>query len=264
MSNQYFLQQNAILSALPVDDYEHILPYLELVLMPLNEVIYEMGCDLHHAYFPLTCIVSKLYLTENGSSSEIAMVGKEGVVGISLFMGSKTSVDSAVVVSAGYAYRIRSGLFLQEFNRFGGRRNGALKFLLLRYTQALLTQIAQTAICNRFHSIDQQICRWLLLSLDRLDSNEITMTHESISQKLGVRREGVTDAALKLQRAGLIDYHRGHITVLDRVGLQSQVCECYSVVRAEFDRLFPCLEHSKSPIRTATYCESRKTNSLFN
>jgi len=235
-------KQNKLLRTLPVEDYQRIKPSLELISMPLNRIVYEAGCELHYAYFPISCIVSKFYITQNGASSEIAMVGNEGVIGTSLFMGGKTMMDSAVVRSAGYAYRIRANLFLQELNRFGGLRNGALKLLMFRYTQALLTQIAQTAVCNRFHSVDQQLCRWLLHSLDRLHSNELLITQESISNMLGVRRESITDAARKLQSAGLINYQRGHITILDRAGLEKQVCECYPVVKAEFDRLLPSPE----------------------
>lgn len=205
--------------------------------MPLGEVLYETGSELRHAYFPTDCIVSKLYIMENGASAEIAMVGNDGVIGVSLFMGGNTMSNRAIVQSAGHAYRLRASLLKQELNRAGGRRNGALQSLLLRYTQALLTQIAQTAVCNRHHSVDQQLCRWLLLSLDRLPSNELIMTQELIANMLGVRREGVTVAAGKLQRAGLIDYSRGHITVLDRAELEARVCECYHVVKTEFDRL---------------------------
>jgi CRP-like cAMP-binding protein len=242
MTIKYMPKQNNLLGALPAEDYEHILPHLELISLPFNGVIYETGCELHYAYFPINCIVSKFYITQNGSSSEIAMVGNEGVIGTSLFMGGKSMMDSAVVRSAGYAYRIRAHLFLHELNRFGELRNGALKLLLFRYTQALLTQIAQTAVCNRFHSVDQQLCRWLLHSLDRLNSNEILITQEIISNMLGVRRESITEAARKLQYAGLINYQRGHITVLNRAGLEKQVCECYPVVKAEFERLLPCSE----------------------
>jgi CRP-like cAMP-binding protein len=204
--------------------------------MPLGEVLYESGGQLRHAYFPTTCIVSLLYVMENGASAEIAVVGNEGLVGVALFMGGGTMPNRAVVQSAGHAYRLRGALMQQEFDRYG-----ALLRLLLRYTQALITQMAQTAVCNRHHSVDQQLCRWLLLSLDRLPSNHLVMTQELIANMLGVRREGVTEAAGKLQQAGLIHYSRGHITVVDRPGLEARVCECYQVVRAEFDRLLPSL-----------------------
>jgi CRP-like cAMP-binding protein len=207
--------------------------------MPLGKVLYESGDELHHAYFPTTCIVSKLYVMENGASAEIAVIGNDGIIGVSLFMGGGTMPNRAVVQSEGYAYRLRAHLLIQQFDRSGGRRSGALHHLLLRYTQALITQMSQTAACNRHHSVDQQLCRWLLLSLDRLATNELIMTQELIANMLGVRREGVTEAAGKLQKAGLIDYHRGHITVLDRPGLEARVCECYQVVKTEFDRLLP-------------------------
>ncbi|QXP84899.1 Crp/Fnr family transcriptional regulator [Methylococcus sp. Mc7] len=227
-------RQNHLLDTLPAAEYERLFPHLELVPMPLGEVLYESGDELLHAYFPTTCIVSMLYLMENGASSEIAVVGNEGIVGVALFMGGGTMPNRAIVQSAGDAYRLRGGLLMQEFNRYG-----VLHHLLLRYTQALITQMAQTAVCNRHHSVDQQLCRWLLLSLDRLPGNELTMTQELIANMLGVRREGVSEAAGKLQRAGLIDYRRGHIAVLDRPGLEARVCECYRVVKTEFDRLLP-------------------------
>jgi CRP-like cAMP-binding protein len=227
-------RQNHILGALPDAEYERLLPHLELVPMRLGEVLYESGGALRHAYFPTTCIVSLLYVMENGASAEIAVVGKEGLIGIALFMGGGTMPNRAVVQSAGYAYRLHGPLIQREFDHFG-----PLLRLLLRYTQALITQMAQTAVCNRHHSVDQQLCRWLLLSLDRLPGNELTMTQELIANMLGVRREGVNEAAGKLQRAGLIDYSRGHITVLDRPGLEARVCECYQVVKTEFDRLLP-------------------------
>lgn len=229
-------RQNHLLDALPSEAYERLLPYLEQVPMPLGQVLYESGAELRHAYFPSTCIVSLLYVMENGASAEIAVVGNEGVVGVALFMGGRSMPNRAVVQSAGFAYRLRGGLMLQETGQ-----NGPMLRLLLRYTQALITQMAQTAVCNRHHSIDQQLCRWLLLSLDRLDSNELVMTQELIANMLGVRREGVTEAAAKLQQAGLIHYRRGHINVLDRPGLEKRVCECYRVVKTEFDRLLPAL-----------------------
>ncbi|MDI1292720.1 MAG: Crp/Fnr family transcriptional regulator [Methylobacter sp.] len=232
-------RQNYLLDTLLSDEYERLFPDLELIEMPLGEVIYESGDELHHAYFPTTCIVSLLYVMENGASAEIAVVGNDGIIGVALFMGGGTMPNRAVVQSAGYAYRLRAPQLMLEFDRFGGRRYGTLHNLLLRYTQALITQMAQTAVCNRHHSVDQQLCRWLLLSIDRLTSNELTMTQELIANMLGVRREGVTEAAGKLQQAGLIDYSRGHITVLDKPGLEARVCECYQVVKTEFDRLLP-------------------------
>jgi len=226
--------QNHLLDAIPADVYERLFPHLELVQMPLGKVIYESGDELHYAYFPTTCIVSLLYVMENGASAEIAVVGNEGIIGVALFMGGQTMPNRAVVQSAGYAYRLRGHHLMQEFNRYG-----PLHHLLLRYTQALITQMAQTAVCNRHHSVDQQLCRWLLLSLDRLPGNQLTMTQELIANMLGVRREGVTEAAGKLQEAGLISYSRGKITVLDRQGLEGRVCECYQVVKTESDRLLP-------------------------
>ncbi|NEV65399.1 Crp/Fnr family transcriptional regulator, partial [Thiorhodococcus minor] len=213
--------------------------HLELVRLPLGMALYESGEGLSHVYFPTDAIVSLLYVMEDGASAEIAVVGNEGIVGIALFMGGETVPNRAVVQSAGYAYRLKGQVLKREFARFGGRRHGTLQPLLLRYTMALLTQMAQTAVCNRHHTIDQQLCRWLLLSLDRLPSNELQMTQELIANMLGVRREGVTEAARRLQRAGLIRYSRGHITVLDRPGLEARVCECYEVVRREFLRLLP-------------------------
>ena len=239
MTDSHTPKKNHILAALPADAYEHLLHNLELVLLPLGTVIYESGNELHYAYFPTTCTISLLYVMENGASAEIAVVGNEGMIGVAHFMGGNTMPNRAIVQSAGHAYRLRKLLLMDEFNRTGGRRKGMLSHLLLRYTQALITQMAQTAVCNRHHSVDQQLCRWLLLSLDRLDSNELTMTQELIANMLGVRREGVTEAAGKLQKAGMIDYHRGHITVLDSLGLEKRVCECYQVVKTEFDRLLP-------------------------
>lgn len=229
--------QNCLLAALPEAEFERIAPHLEWVAMPLGEVLYESGGQLQHVYFPTTAIMSLHYVTENGASSEIAGVGNEGALGISLFMGGNTTPSRAIVHTAGYSYRMKSRLLMQEFNRSGGRRAGTLQQLLLRYTQALITQISQTAICNRHHAVEQQLCRWLLLTLDRLPSNELIMTQELIASMLGVRREGITEAAGKLQQAGFIRYRRGHITVLDRSGLESRVCECYAVVKQEYDRL---------------------------
>ncbi len=232
-------KQNHLLAALPGAEYAHLLPYLEQVTLPLGEALYESGGQLAHVYFPTTAIVSLLYVMENGASAEIAVTGNDGIVGVALVMGGKTMPNRAVVQSAGHAYRLKGARLKQELTRSGGRRRGTLQPLLLRYTLALLTQMAQTAVCNRHHSVDQQLCRWLLLSLDRLSSNELHMTQELIANMLGVRREGVTEAAGKLQRAGLIRYSRGRITVIDRAGLEERVCECYEVVRQEYLRLLP-------------------------
>jgi CRP-like cAMP-binding protein len=227
-------RQNHLLDALPAADYERLAPHLELVSMPLGTVLYESGGALPYVYFPTTSIVSLLYVMEDGASAEIAIVGNEGILGISLFMGGDTTPSRAVVQSAGHGFRLKAELLKNEFGRFGPTMH-----LLLRYTQALITQMAQTAVCNRHHSVDQQLCRWLLLSLDRLQSNELSMTQELIANMLGVRREGVTDAAGKLQHAGLIRYQRGQIRVLNRPGLEARACECYQVVKTEFDRLLP-------------------------
>lgn len=202
--------------------------------MPLGRVLYESGDKMQHVYFPTTSIVSLLYVMENGASAEIAIVGNEGVVGVSLFMGGETTPSRALVQSAGQAFRVPSKVLKEEF-----RRGGALQHVLLRYTQALITQMSQTAVCNRHHSVKQQFCRWLLMSLDRLATNALTMTQKLIANMLGVRREGVTEAAGKLQKLGLIDYQRGRITVLDRAGVEKQACECYEVVKNEFKRLLP-------------------------
>ena len=237
MSAQHSPKQNHLLAALPAEVFNRIIPHLELIKMPLGEVLYESGGQLHHVYFPTTAIVSLYYVMEDGASAEIAGVGNEGVLGISLFMGGNTTPGRATVQTGGFGYRLKWRYMLDEFNRIGGRRSGALQNLLLRYTQALLTQMSQTAVCNRYHSVEQQLCRWLLLTLDRLPTNELTITHELISNMLGVRREGVTETAGNLQRAGLISYRRGHITVLDRPGLETHACECYNVVKKEFHRL---------------------------
>ena len=239
LSDLHAPEQNHLLAALPATEFERLAPYLEMVEMPLGKVLYEPGEHLQHVYFPTTAIVSLLYVMENGASAEIAVVGNEGILGISLFMGGETTPSRAIVQSAGYGYRLKGQLLKNEFYRAG-----PVQRLLLRYTQALITQMAQTAVCNRHHSVEQQLCRWLLLSLDRLSSNELTMTQELIANMLGVRREGVTDAAGKLHRAGLINYSRGHITILDRPGLEKRVCECYQVVKTEFDRLLPALRHA--------------------
>jgi CRP-like cAMP-binding protein len=226
--------QNHLLDALPASDYERLASHLELVPMRLGDVLYESGSQLRYVYFPTTSILSLLYVMEDGSSAEIAIVGNEGILGISLFMGGESTPSRAVVQSAGHAFRLKAALLKDEFGRFGPTMH-----LLLRYTQALITQMAQTAVCNRHHSVDQQLCRWLLLSLDRLQTNELSMTQELIANMLGVRREGVTEAAGKLQDVGLISYRRGRITVLDRPGLEARSCECYQVVKTEFDRLLP-------------------------
>jgi len=227
-------KSNHLLGALPASDLQRWLPQLEPVTMPLGLVLYESGRTLSHVYFPTTAIVSLLYVMENGASAEIAVVGHEGVVGISLFMGGESTPSRAVVQSAGQGLRLRANVIKQEFEQAGPAMH-----LLLRYTQALITQMAQTAVCNRHHSLDQQLCRWLLLSLDRLQGSELVMTQELIANMLGVRREGVTEGALKLQKLGLIRYSRGHITVLDRPGLEQRTCECYAVVKNEYDRLLP-------------------------
>jgi CRP-like cAMP-binding protein len=226
--------QNHLLDALPKADYERLASHLELIQMPLGEALYEPGTTLRCVYFPTTSIVSLLYVMEDGASAEIAIVGNEGMLGISLFMGGESTPSRAVVQSAGYGFRLKAQLLKDEFGRFGPTMH-----LLLRYTQALITQMSQTAVCNRHHSVDQQLCRWLLLSLDRLATNELSMTQELIANMLGVRREGVTEAAGKLQNAGLIHYQRGKITVLDRPRLETRSCECYQVVKREFDRLLP-------------------------
>jgi CRP-like cAMP-binding protein len=227
-------RQNHLLAALPAADYERLLPDLELVPLPLGWAVYEAGSPQGYVYFPTTSIVSLLYVMEDGDSAEIAVTGNDGLVGISLFMGGESTPSRAVVQSAGFGYRLRASVLKSEFNR-----NGPLQHLALRYTQALITQMAQTAVCNRHHSVEQQLCRWLLLSLDRLPSNELSMTQELIANMLGVRREGVTEAAGHLQEIGLIHYNRGHITVLDRPKLEKRVCECYAVVKKEMDRLLP-------------------------
>jgi len=229
--------QNHLLDALPDAELEYFRSHLELVEMPLGDVLYESGELLKNVYFPTTSIVSLLYVMEDGSSAEIAVVGNEGILGVSLFMGGETTPSRAIVQSAGYGYKLKSRLLKNEFER-----NGPMMRLLLRYTQALITQMAQTAVCNRHHTIEQQLCRWLLLSLDRLESDELLMTQDLIANMLGVRREGVTESAGRLQRAGLIEYSRGHIKVIDRAALEELSCECYRVVKDEFDRLLPSLK----------------------
>jgi CRP-like cAMP-binding protein len=232
-------RQNLLLAALPEPEWQRWVPQLEPVVMPLGQVLYESGATLSHVYFPTTAIVSLLYVMENGASAEIAVVGNEGIVGISLFMGGESTSSRAVVQSAGQGFRLKAQMMNSEFNRAG-----PVLHLLLRYTQALITQMAQTAVCNRHHSLDQQLCRWLLLSLDRLQDSELIMTQELIANMLGVRREGVTEGALKLQTDGLIRYARGRISVLDRAGLEKRTCECYAVVKKEYDRLLPGQEAS--------------------
>jgi CRP-like cAMP-binding protein len=227
-------KSNHLLSALPEAEFSRWKPMLEPVNLPLGQVIYESGSTMTHAYFPTTAIVSLLYVLQDGASAEIAVVGNEGMVGVVLFMGGESTPSRAVVQSAGLGYRLKGQFVKAAFDK-----SGPVLHLLLRYTQALITQMAQTAVCNRHHSLDQQLCRWLLLSLDRLNGNELIMTQELIANMLGVRREGVTEGALKLQQAKLIRYARGHITVLDRKGLEHRTCECYSVVKKEYQRLLP-------------------------
>jgi len=226
--------ENHLLAALAPEEQERIFPHLRLVDMPLGKVLYESGDTLRYVYFPTDCIVSLLYVLVDGGSAELSVVGNEGLIGIALFMGGETTPNRALVQSAGHAYRLSGPRVKDEFHR-----GGTLQGLFLRYTQALITQMAQTGVCNRHHSVDQQLCRWLLLSLDRLPSNELTMTQELIADMLGVRREGVTEAAGKLQKLGVIRYSRGHITVLDRPRLEQLSCECYAVVKKEMDRLLP-------------------------
>ena len=227
-------QKNHLLAALAAADRAVWMPQLEAVDMPLGKVLYESGNKLTHVYFPTTSIVSLLYVMESGASAEIAVVGNDGIVGISLFMGGESTPSRAVVQSGGAGLRLNANILMQEFNRAG-----PVLHLLLRYTQALITQMSQTAVCNRHHSLDQQLCRWLLLSLDRLQCNQLLMTQELIANMLGVRREGVTEAAGRLHRAGIINYQRGHITVLDRTQLERRTCECYAVVKKEYARLLP-------------------------
>jgi CRP-like cAMP-binding protein len=227
-------RSNQLLAALPLAEWERWQPQLEAVELPLGQVLYESGSTLGHVYFPTTAIVSLLYVMQNGASAEIAVVGREGIVGVALFMGGESTPSRAVIQSAGHGFRLNAKAVKLEFEA-----SPAVMHLLLRYTQALITQMAQTAVCNRHHSLDEQLCRWLLLSLDRLSGSELRMTQELIANMLGVRREGVTEAALKLQKAGLIQYSRGRILVLDRAGLQQRSCECYAVVKKEYDRLLP-------------------------
>ncbi|MBK6007297.1 Crp/Fnr family transcriptional regulator [Ramlibacter ginsenosidimutans] len=240
--------QNHLLAALPELEYARVAPDLELVSMPLGEVLGEPGRAMQYVYFPTTCIVSLLYILKDGASAEIAVVGNEGIVGISLFMGGGSTSSRAVVRGSGHAYRMKANLLLKEFER-----GGPVQRLLLRYTQALITQMTQTAVCNRHHSVEQQLCRSLLLTLERLNGTSLTLTHELIAGVLGVRREGVTEAAGNLQRAGLIRYGRGHIEVLDRAGLQSAACECYRVVKTEFDRLLSDIPRVNPPPAPRTH-----------
>jgi CRP-like cAMP-binding protein len=233
--------QNHLIAALPPAEYERLAPHLELVPLLLGDVLYEPGEELKHAYFPTTGIVSLHYVTESGASAETAGVGNEGVVGISLFMGGDTTPSSAVVQTAGHGYRLEARRLKEEF-----KRGGVTQHLLLRYTQALITQVTQTAVCNRHHSVEQQLCRWLLLTLDRVSSRELVMTQELVASMLGVRREGVTEAAGKLKNAGLISYRRGHISVLERDGLETRVCECYGVVKKEIGRLLSDVRHRQN------------------
>ncbi len=234
LSGRHSLEDNHLLAALSPSERERIYPHLELIAMPLGQVLYESGDVLHHVYFPTDCIVSLLYVMSDGASAEISVVGNDGLIGVALFMGGETTPNRAVVQSAGFAYRLIGQRLKDEFHH-----NGGMQVLLLRYTQTLLTQMAQTAVCNRHHSVDQQLCRWLLLSLDRVYGNQLIMTQELIANMLGVRREGVTEAAGRLQKVGVIRYVRGHITVLDRPRLEQLCCECYAVVKRETDRLLP-------------------------
>ena len=238
MSVPYGPNQNHLLAALPTAEFERLSPHLELVPVLLGDVLYEPGGQMQHAFFPTTSIVSLHYVMESGASAETAGVGNEGVVGVSLFMGGDTTPSSAVVQTAGHGYRLASRQLKQEFNRAGPMQN-----LLLRYTQALIAQIIQTGACNRHHSVEQQLCRWLLLTIDRLPARELVMTQELVASMLGVRREGITEAAGKLQHAGFIRYRRGHISVLDRKGLEIRVCECYAMVKKEIGRLLPDVQY---------------------
>lgn len=236
--------RNHLLAALPEDDYARLSVHLERIRLQPGEVLYESGRPLQHVYFPTTAIVSLLYIMENGAAAEIAAIGNEGMVGIALVTGDGSMPNRAMTLCAGTAYRLKSRLLINEINRIGGRRTGTLQHLLLRYTQALMTQMSQNAACNRHHTMEQQLCRCLLSCLDRSPSNELAMTHELIANTLGVRREGVTVAAGRLQHEGLISYRRGHITVLDRTGIEKRACECYQTVKTELDRLLPCADDS--------------------
>lgn len=241
MQNAPSPSQNHLLAALPVEVQQRVFPHLDLVSLALGKVVYESGDTLRHVYFPIDAIISLLYVLESGASAEISVVGNEGLVGVAMFMGGESTPSRAIVQSGGRAYRLSGQRLKDEFNR-----HGDMLQLLLRYTQSLITQMAQTAVCNRHHTIDQQLCRWLLLSLDRLLGNELTMTQELIANMLGVRREGVTEAAGKLQKLGIIEYNRGKITVIDRPGLEALSCECYAVVKKETDRLLPYVPWSNA------------------
>lgn len=251
--------QNHLLNTLPMELYERLYPQLELVPMQCGDVIYESGGMLHYAYFPTNCVASLLYIMENGATSEVAFVGNEGIIGVALLMGGDTMPQRAVIQTAGYAYRLKKHFLEQEINR-----NMSLLHILLLYTQALITQMAQTAVCNRHHSLDQQLCRLLLQRIDRLESDQLAMTQESISNILGVRRESVTEAAGKLQQAGLIEYRRGHIKVLDRQGLEARVCECYQVVKTEFGRLLPLLSRPEESKTSFLNLPTMKSRHAFN
>jgi CRP-like cAMP-binding protein len=246
MPSPHSPHQNHLLAALPAAEFERLSPHLGLVSMPLGSMLYEPGGQLEHAYFPTSAVVSLHYVMESGVSAESAGVGNEGVVGISLFMGGETTSSSAVVQIAGHAYRLDARLLKQEFDRAG-----VVQQLLLRYTQALITQTSQTAACNRHHTVEQQLCRWLLLTIDRVPSRDVVMTQELVANMLGVRREGVTEAAGKLQQAGLISYRRGHIAVLERSGLETRACECYAVVRKELGRLLSDVKYRQSTTAAA-------------
>ena len=252
MSSLHSPNQNNLLAALPPEEFDPLVVHLELVRMPLGEILYEPGGQLRHAYFPTTAIVSLHHVMESGASAESAGVGNEGVVGVSLFMGGDTTPSSAVVHTAGHAYRLEGRLLKQEFNRAG-----LMQRLLLRYTQALITQMTQTAACNRHHSVEQQLCRWLLLTLDRLHSGELVMTQELVASMLGVRREGITEAAGKLQQAGYIRYRRGHISVLERSGLETRACECYAVVKKELNRLLSDVRYRQDSVDSTTTLSTR-------
>lgn len=248
-------RQNHLLAALAEDEFEHLHPDLELIRMPAGEVLHDAYAQLHHVYFPTTAILSLIYGMEDGSSAEIIDVGNEGMLGVALYMGGNTMPNRSMVLFSGYAYRLASQPLNNALARTGRCHENALNYVILRYIQARMTQIAQIAACNRHHSIEQRLCRWLLFTLDRLSDNELTVTQESIARSLGVRREGITDAAGKLQREGLIHCRRGHIIVLDRSGLENWSCECYHVVKAEFDRLFPDVtaNHTDGPCRIRPY-----------
>lgn len=242
--------RNHLIAALPEEVKRRLVPNLELVKLPLGKVLYESGATLHHVYFPIDCIISLLYVMENGASAEISVIGNEGILGAAVFLGGGSTCSRSVVQSAGYSYRIEAKSFKAEFSR-----HSEMLLLLMRYTQALLTQVAQTAVCNRHHCIDQQLCRWILLSLDRLPTNNLIMTQELIANMLGVRRESVTEAAGKLQSLGVISYHRGHIKVLDRPSMEKLSCECYAVVKKETDRLLPRGPASQSLTASASHLQ---------